>query len=162
MWSHVCFSPSLVGQAQQQFQMGNEQFEDAALGSQRPTELIRRYGELYLDSRVEALDALDGLAPLKGLDVLKLKILFSVIVVCRNNNNSNCIERCNLRFLQSPQCAANCLQHARSSGPGRNRAQIMCNTSSDYHVQHALRHLVGRDSSAVKFDRVEIAFILAF
>ena len=61
--------------------MGNDQFEDAALGPQRPAELIRRYGELYLDSRVDALDALDRLAPLKDLDVLKLKILFSVIVV---------------------------------------------------------------------------------
>ncbi|XP_070212165.1 uncharacterized protein [Littorina saxatilis] len=71
----------LVGQAHQQFQMGNAQFEDLSLGQQRPTELIRRYGDLYLDSRVEALDALDRLVPLTDLDVLKLKILFSVIVL---------------------------------------------------------------------------------
>ena len=32
-------------------------------------------------------------------------------------------------FLQSPHSAANCLQHARSSGLGT------CNTSSAYHVQ---------------------------
>ena len=32
-------------------------------------------------------------------------------------------------FLQSPHCAANCLQHVRSSGPGT------CNASSAYHVQ---------------------------
>ena len=38
-------------------------------------------------------------------------------------------------FLQSPHSAANCLQHERSSGPGRNRVQITCNTSSAYHVQ---------------------------
>ena len=41
-------------------------------------------------------------------------------------------------FLQSPHCAVNCLQHVRSSGPGRNRVQITCNTSSAYHVQHVL------------------------
>ena len=35
-----------------------------------------------------------------------------------NNNNNNRIEMCNLRFWQSPNCAANCLQHIRSSGPG--------------------------------------------
>ncbi|XP_076439683.1 uncharacterized protein LOC143279514 isoform X2 [Babylonia areolata] len=87
----------LAGQAQQRFQMGTgissnssgssrhgaqaPQFEDLSLGAQRPTELIRRYGDLYLDSRVEALDALDRLGPLDGLDVLKLKILFSVVVL---------------------------------------------------------------------------------
>ncbi|KAL8616551.1 hypothetical protein ACOMHN_036583 [Nucella lapillus] len=72
----------LVGQAHQQFQLGgHQQCEDVSLGSQRPAELIRRYGDLYLDSRVEALDALDHLGPLRGLDVLKLKILFSVVVL---------------------------------------------------------------------------------
>ena len=57
-------------------------------------------------------------------------------------------------FLQSPHCAANCLQHVRSSGPGRNRVQITCNTSSTYHVQHVTCHVVRRDSAAIKFDRV--------
>ena len=38
---------------------------------------------------------------------------------------------------------------------------LMCNTLSAYHVHHAVYHLVRRDSSAIKFDRVEIAFILA-
>ena len=31
-----------------------------------------------------------------------------------------------------------CLQHVCSSGPGRNRVQITCNTSSAYHVQHVV------------------------
>ena len=44
-----------------------------------------------------------------------------------------------------------------SNTPAHNRVQITCNTSSAYHVQHAVR----RDSSAIKFDGVEIAFILA-
>ena len=39
--------------------------------------------------------------------------------------------------------------------------QITCNTSSAYHVQHVVYHVLRRDSSAIKFDRVEIAFILA-
>ena len=38
--------------------------------------------------------------------------------------------------------------------------QIMCNRSSACHVQHVC-HVVRRDSSATKFDRVEIASILA-
>ena len=45
--------------------------------------------------------------------------------------------------------------------PGHNRVQITCNTSSAYHAQPAVCHLVRRDSSAIKFDRVEIAFILS-
>ena len=65
-------------------------------------------------------------------------------------------------FLQSPHSAANCLQHVRSSGPGAtvcksratHRALITCKC-------HVMCHLVRRDSSAVKFDRVEIAFIWA-
>ena len=44
--------------------------------------------------------------------------------------------------------------------PGCNRVQITCNTSNAYHVQHVY-HVVRRDSSAVKLDSVEIAFILA-
>ena len=55
-------------------------------------------------------------------------------------------------FLQSPHSAANCLQHARSSGPGT----IVCKSRATCHVTC---HLVRRDSSAIKFDRVEIAFI---
>ena len=60
-------------------------------------------------------------------------------------------------FLRSPHSAANCLQH---SGPGAtvcksqatHRALITCKC-------HVTCHLVRRDSSAIKFDRVEIAFI---
>ena len=63
-------------------------------------------------------------------------------------------------FLQSPHSAANCLQHVRSSGQdatvcksrATHRALITCKC-------HVTCHLVRRDSSAIKFDRVEIAFI---
>ena len=64
-------------------------------------------------------------------------------------------------LLQSPHCAANCLQHIRSSGHGAiacksratHRALITCNMLCG--------HVVRRDSSAVKSDRIELAFILA-
>ena len=49
----------------------------------------------------------------------------------------------------------------RSSGPGCDHLQITCNTSSAYHVQPAICHSVRMDSSAIKFDRVEITFISA-
>ena len=38
--------------------------------------------------------------------------------------------------------------------------QITCNTSSSYHVQLVMCHVVRRDSSAIKFDRVQITFSL--
>ena len=63
-------------------------------------------------------------------------------------------------FLQSPHSAANCLQHARSSGPGA----IVCKSLATHRALSRATcrvtcHLVRRDSSAMKFDRVEIAFI---
>ena len=63
-------------------------------------------------------------------------------------------------FLQSPHSAANCLQHVRSSGPGAT----MCKSHETHQALitckcHVTCHLVRRDSSAIKFDRVEIAFI---
>ena len=39
--------------------------------------------------------------------------------------------------------------------------QITSNITSAYHVQHVACHVVQMDSSAIKFDRVEIAFSLA-
>ena len=63
-------------------------------------------------------------------------------------------------FLQSPHSATNCLQHVHSGGPGAtvcksratHRALITCKC-------HVTCYLVRRDSSAIKFDRVEITFI---
>ena len=43
---------------------------------------------------------------------------------------------------------------------GHNHLQITHNKSGAYDVQHAECHIVPRDSLAVMFDRVEIAFIL--
>ena len=48
-------------------------------------------------------------------------------------------------FVHSPHCAANCLQHMRSSGQSTiNRLQITCNTSvyADPYVRNAL-HVAG-------------------
>ena len=47
------------------------------------------------------------------------------------SNSNDRIESCNLRFLQSPHCAANCLQHIHSSDRGYSHAThpvlITCN-----------------------------------
>ena len=45
--------------------------------------------------------------------------------------------------------------------PRRNRVQITCNTSGAHHVQHVVRRMVRRDSSAIRSDRVSVAFSLA-
>ena len=63
-------------------------------------------------------------------------------------------------FLQSPHSAVNCLQHVRSSGTGA----IVCKSRATHLALFTCKcyvtcHLVRRDSSAIKFDRVEIAFI---
>ena len=63
-------------------------------------------------------------------------------------------------FLQSPHSAVNCLQHVRSSGLGA----IVCKSRATHRALitfkcHVTCHLVRRDSSAIQFDRVEMAFI---
>ncbi|GFN80427.1 beta-1,3-glucosyltransferase beta3glc-t beta-3-glycosyltransferase [Plakobranchus ocellatus] len=55
--------------------------EDLSLGTLRPTSLVRAYDDLYREGRVDSLDALDALPELMGMDILKMKILFSVIVL---------------------------------------------------------------------------------
>ena len=65
-------------------------------------------------------------------------------------------------FLQSLHSAANHLQHVRSSGPGA----IVCKSRATHRALitckcHVTCQVVRRDSSAIKLDRVEIAFIWA-
>ena len=57
------------------------------------------------------------------------------------------------------QSCENHVQHIKRLS--HNRVKITCNTSSAYHMQRVVCRLVRRDSSAVKFDRVEITFTLA-
>ena len=78
-----------------------------------------------------------------------------------NNNNNNRTERGNSRFSTISSLRRELTPTRTLKWPGRDRVQITCNTSSAYHVQPAVCHLVRRDSSAIKSDRVEIAFILA-
>ena len=77
-----------------------------------------------------------------------------------NKNNSNHTDRRNLRFLQSPHCAANCLQQARSSGPGT----IMCKSHATHRVLITCNMPCGtwyKQTAQLYSDRIEIAFILA-
>ena len=66
-------------------------------------------------------------------------------------------------FLQSSHSSADCLLHVRSSGLGA----IMCKSRATHRALITCKcrvtcHLVRRDSSAIKLDRVEIAFIWAY
>ena len=47
----------------------------------RPAALVRKYGELYAQTRLETLESLDRMSDLDSHDDLKSKLLFSVIVV---------------------------------------------------------------------------------
>ena len=64
-----------------------------------------------------------------------------------------------LYTISSPRCELSPTRTLKWSE--RNRVQITRNTSDVYHVQHAVYHVVRRDSSAITFDRIKIAFILA-
>ncbi|XP_015785773.2 uncharacterized protein LOC107363114 [Tetranychus urticae] len=70
----------LADQAQKMLSKGFK-FENLCFNEKRPTALIRRYGNLYAQARVDTLDALDNLNALKNADDLKAKLLFSLVVL---------------------------------------------------------------------------------
>jgi len=71
----------LAQHAQQRLETSSTKFEDVNLGDNRPSQLVRRYGNLYSEGRLEALDALDAVGELADLNDLKLKLLFSIVAV---------------------------------------------------------------------------------
>ena len=75
------FLHRLSEHVQKQFEKSTTKFEDLNLGDNRPTQLIRRYGNLYAQTRLDAFDALDELPEMVEFDDLKGKLLFSVVVV---------------------------------------------------------------------------------
>ena len=54
---------------------------DVHNGDRRPANLVRSFGDLYSQARLETLDALDAIDELIDADELKNKLLFSVVVV---------------------------------------------------------------------------------
>ena len=78
-----------------------------------------------------------------------------------NNNNNNCIQRRSSRVFTISLLRGKLSPTRTLKWPRHNRVKITYNTLSAYHVQRVVCHLVRRDSSAIKFDRVEISFILA-
>ena len=81
-----------------------------------------------------------------------LIIIIIMIIVLKGENRDF------YHFLTAPRTVFNTYAQAARC----NRVQITCNTSSAHHVQSAVCYLVRRDSSAIKFDRVELAFIYSF
>ena len=80
--------------------------------------------------------------------MLELNFNLPVLIIIMTLNGTN------QGFLQSFQCAANCLYHIHSCGQGAV-VQITSSASGACHMQHVVCHMVRRDSSAIKFDRVE-------
>ncbi|KAK8380326.1 hypothetical protein O3P69_016733 [Scylla paramamosain] len=68
---------------------GNTRLENVNLGERRPTALVRKYGNLYAQARVDTLDALDALPDLKNAEELKSKLLFSVVVLAFRSASSS-------------------------------------------------------------------------
>ena len=80
-----------------------------------------------------------------------------MITVITDNNIHTDMERRNLRLFS----LLTELQTVSNMNAQLIRAQS-CNTSYTYRVQHVVCHPVPQDSSAIKFDRVEMASISAF
>lgn len=59
----------------------NNRLENITLGERRPSSLVRRYGNMYAQARLETLDALEELHEMRNATELKSKLVFSVVVV---------------------------------------------------------------------------------
>lgn len=70
----------------------------SSTSERRPCALIRKFGDLYSQARVDTLDSLDLIEQLKDADELKSKLLFSVVVVSIENNLLNWILVWSIKF----------------------------------------------------------------
>ena len=85
-----------------------------------------------------------------------------VVVLHDNNDNNNLTERHKSSNFTISSLRCELSQTRTLKRPGRSRVQITLNTPSAYHVEHVVCHVVRKKSSAIKFSRVVIAFILAY
>ena len=70
-----------------------------------------------------------------------------------DNNNNNRIERLKSIFFGTIFSLRSELSPTRTfMWPAWDSIVCTCNTSSAYRVQHVMCHVVGRDSSDIKFD----------
>ncbi|XP_076368855.1 uncharacterized protein LOC143256066 [Tachypleus tridentatus] len=94
----------LTEQAQKLLDRG-VRFEEVCLKENRPVALVRRYGNLYAQARVDTLDALDSLPELRDGDELKSKLLFSVVVLSFRSVQKTLLEiKASIRhILQIPE-----------------------------------------------------------
>ena len=82
-----------------------------------------------------------------------------------DDNSNNRIEGHNLRCLQSPHCATNCLQHVRSSGPGAimcksratHQALITCNLQCTTWYEGAAQLLISQNWNHIYFSFILLA-----
>ena len=77
-----------------------------------------------------------------------------------NNNNNNHIERRNSRFVYNILTAPRTVSTRTLKWPGRNRVQIMCNTSSAYYVQHVVLHATLYEGTAQLLSLTELTLHL--
>ncbi|XP_035212042.1 uncharacterized protein LOC118186124 [Stegodyphus dumicola] len=117
-------------------------FENVALGDRRPTALIRRYGNLYAQSRVDTLDALDSIPELEHAHDLKSKLLFSAVVLSfRSVHNTICDIKSRIRhILQIPD--------------DRERPADPAVRDLDLYISNYLKHSADRFDLRKNFEEV--------
>ena len=89
--------------------------------------------------------------------VVVVIVIIITIIKIMSSSSSNRIERRNSRRIIMSSLRRELSPNTYAHGPGCNHVLITCNTSGAYQVQLAVCHVIRRDSSAIKFGRVEIA-----
>ncbi|XP_046382270.1 uncharacterized protein LOC124153215 [Ischnura elegans] len=112
--------------------------------------LLGRYASLYAQARVDTLDALDNLAPLKEAEELKAKILFSVVVLSFRSAQSlqSSIKAQVREVLQIPASA-------QSTPPPTAQAvsNVSTETSGVAEVEEAVSEYLRRNADSFNMSR---------
>ena len=91
-----------------------------------------------------------------------VSMLLIWIKTTKNSNNNNHIQRRNLRFFAISSLSCELSPTRALKWPRRNRANLVQHIKRLSHATCRVTcHLVRKDSSDIKFDKVEIAFIWA-
>ena len=116
---------------------------------------VTHFAFIFLISAVDVwiLHRTCSLAGMKNLIVLSSSW-------CLDNNNND-IKRRNLRYFAISSLSFKPSATYTFKWPRCSCVQNTCSTLVACHVQYIVCHVVQKDSSAIKFDRVEITFILA-
>jgi len=135
----------LSDQANNLLKTGGTKFEDLGLGEFRPSQLIKRYSNLYADARVEAVETLDQLPEMAKSEELKAKLLLSIIVLAFRSTQ---------RTLMDMRTTLNDILHTPSTMQSNSSSMRQAAKDLQNAIGHYLRITVQRHDLSQNYEEV--------